>query len=101
MARARSPSTWRYSMALAGHGSAAHPHLLLASGKEGVIYLIDRDNLGKFGLQNNVVQNAANQLNGSFGAPAVYNGRAYFADGFGGVAKTFTLANARLSATPE
>ena len=82
-------------------GSAAHPHLLLASGEDGVIYLIDRDNLGKFGLQNNIVQNVANQLNGAFGAPAVYKGRAYFADGFSGAAKTFTLANARLSAAPE
>jgi len=48
-------------------GSAAHPHLLLVSGKEGVIYLIDRDNLGKFGLSNNIVQNIANQTSGHYG----------------------------------
>src|ERR1019366_7878556 len=28
-------------------GSAAHPHLMVGAGKEGRIYLLDRDNLGK------------------------------------------------------
>ncbi len=31
-----------------GVGSAAHPHLLVTAGKEGRIYLLDRDDLGKF-----------------------------------------------------
>jgi len=29
-------------------GNAAHPHLMFLGGKEGRVYLIDRDNLGKF-----------------------------------------------------
>ena len=37
-------------------GSAAHPHLLLARGKSGVVYLIDRDNMGKFAATDHVVQ---------------------------------------------
>src|SRR2546423_3617886 len=81
-------------------GSAAHPHLLLVSGKEGVIYLIDRDNLGKFGLSNNVVQNIPNQTSGHFGTASIFNGRVYLADSFGGVAKTFTIANGVMSISP-
>ncbi len=29
-------------------GSAAHPHLMVAAGKDGRIYLLDRDNMGRF-----------------------------------------------------
>jgi hypothetical protein len=83
------------------YGSAAHPHLLIGSGKEGVIYLIDRDNMGKFGIHNNIVQNTNNQLNGSLDSAAIFNGRLYYVEGYGGVAKTFTFANAAFSMTPE
>ena len=27
-------------------GSAAHPHLMVGGGKEGIIFLVDRDNMG-------------------------------------------------------
>jgi hypothetical protein len=83
------------------YGSAAHPRLLIGSGKEGVIYLIDRDNMGKYGLSNNIVQNTANQLSGSLDTAAIYNGRIYYVEGYGGTAKTFTLANGVLSTMPE
>src|SRR4029077_6167786 len=29
-------------------GSAAHPHLMVGGGKQGTLYLVDRDNMGKF-----------------------------------------------------
>ena len=29
-------------------GSAAHPHLMVGGGKEGIIFLVDRDNLGTY-----------------------------------------------------
>lgn len=39
-------------------GIAGHPHLLVASGKQGKIYLVDRDNMGHFDAVNDNVINA-------------------------------------------
>ena len=39
-------------------GIAGHPHLILASGKEGKIYVVDRDNMGKFNANNDNVLNS-------------------------------------------
>lgn len=81
-------------------GSAAHPHLLIGSGKEGILYLIDRDNMGKFGLSNNIVQNTGNQLSGSLDTAAYYQGRIYYVEGYGGTAKTFVLNNGQIQQVP-
>ena len=44
----------------------AHPHLLVTSGKEGTIYLVDRDNLGNYdGVTDHVVQVLPKALVGS------------------------------------
>jgi hypothetical protein len=80
--------------------SAATPHLLVGSGKEGVIYLMNRDNMGKYGLKNNIVQNTANQLSGSLDSAAFFNGQMYYVEGYGGVAKSFAFANGSFSLTP-
>jgi hypothetical protein len=81
--------------------TAALPHLLVGSGKEGVIYMMNRDNMGKFGIHNNIVQNSNNELSGSLDSPALYNGRMYYVEGYGGVAKTFAFANAAFSTSAE
>ena len=39
-------------------GIPGHPHLIVAAGKEGTIYLIDRDNLGKFNANDDNVLNS-------------------------------------------
>jgi hypothetical protein len=56
-----------------------HPHLLLAAGKAGILYEIDRDNLGKFhkGDDSHAVQAVATGID-SFGAPAYWNGHVYY-----------------------
>jgi hypothetical protein len=88
-------------------GSTAHPSLLVGSGKEGRIYLIDRNNMGKFDIHtDHVVQETSNTaISGSFGAPAYYNGSIYYVGGSNignpdDNAKTFSIANAQLSFGP-
>ena len=63
-------------------GSAAHPHLLLATGKTGILYLLDQDNLGKFNSRGNqdiqevsVKPNTTHIHAGFFGQPAYWNGK--------------------------
>jgi hypothetical protein len=58
----------------------ANPHLLLAAGKEGKIYLIDRDLMGRYqpGRDPHAVQTiSASQ--GAFGAMAYWNQNVFFA----------------------
>lgn len=82
-------------------GSAAHPNLILTAGKEGRVYLIDRDNMGKFNpVQDNVVQTAV-MFNGVFGSPTYYNGAVTFTNSYGGVLQQLTIANGAFSTTPS
>jgi hypothetical protein len=61
-------------------GSAAHPHLLVETGKTGRMYLIDRDNMGKFNTRyDQVVQIVT--LGGVNTSPGVYGNPAFFQDG--------------------
>ncbi|HXE52263.1 MAG TPA: LEPR-XLL domain-containing protein, partial [Tepidisphaeraceae bacterium] len=56
-------------------GSAAHPDLLVGAGKQGMIYLIDRNNMGHFSATtDNVVQEKSGALPaaGSYDTPAFY-----------------------------
>jgi uncharacterized protein (TIGR03437 family) len=62
-------------------GSAAHPHLLLTSGKEGRIYLLDRQSLGGVQTYNDAgaVQSLPVLGNATFGSAAYFNGSVYIA----------------------
>jgi len=91
-------------------GSAAHPHLLVGGGKDGHIYMLDRDNLGKFntdGGNGQIAQDVPNATYsgsptggvGSYGAPAYFNGAIYY----GGVSeslKRWPIANGKIT-TPQ
>jgi hypothetical protein len=82
-------------------GSAGHPFLIVGSGKQGVIYLIDRTNMGKFHANSdNVVQELpAGTIGGSFDTPAYYNGTLYYA-GSGDSGKAFSIVSGVLSTSP-
>ncbi len=52
-------------------GNAAHPHLLLARGKSGVVYLIDRDNMGKFNATTDHVVQEYSDSGGFWSSPTL------------------------------
>ena len=88
-------------------GNTTHPHLLVGAGKEGKIYLIDRDNMGKFSsTTDHDVQEIVNALpgGGSYGTPAFFfdgtTARIYYG-GQNTNARTFTIANGAITATPD
>jgi len=57
----------------------AHPHVLVTAGKEGKIYVIDRDHLGKFqpGDDPHAIQTIG-ASHGAFGAMAYWNQNVFF-----------------------
>ncbi len=59
---------------------APHRHLLVEVGKEGSIYLIDRDKMGHFHAKDNsqIVQDMENAIGGLWGTPAWWNNNVYF-----------------------
>ena len=52
--------------------------LIVQSGKEGTIYLMDTANLGKNGSTDNIIQELPGSNGGIWGAPAYFNNRVYF-----------------------
>jgi hypothetical protein len=80
--------------------AGAHTHLLAQVGKEGVIYLVDRDNMGGFNtLNDNIVQEISGQTGGVWGMPAFWNNTLYIW-GQPNNLRAFTLSNGLLSTTP-
>jgi uncharacterized protein (TIGR03437 family) len=83
-------------------GSASHPHLMVGAGKEGRIYLLDRDNLGKWqaGSDGQIVASLPGAIGGLFGNPAYFNKAVYFG-GSGDNFKAFPVTNATLGTSPS
>jgi hypothetical protein len=85
-----------------------HPHLLLQAGKEGKIYVVNRDNLGHMCTgscstgDTQIVQELPGAVGGMFGTPAYWNGTVYFG-GSGDNIKAFSVsasATSPLSSNP-
>ncbi len=101
----------------ASAGTATHPHLLLGSGKDGEVYLLDRDNLGHYNpsvhntqivqwLPNavgtapiSVTNSVLPYVENSYTTPAFWQNRTYFC-GVNDVCKLFTMTNGLLSTQP-
>ncbi len=77
-------------------------HLAVGAGKDANIYVLDRDNMGKFNAaQNQIYQQISGQLGGAvFSKPSYFNGTVYFA-AVGDTLKGFPVANAKLAGAPS
>jgi hypothetical protein len=81
-------------------GSTSHPHLLITAGKEGRIYLIDRDkNMGHFNPTADQVIQEALVTTGSYNSPAYMDGTFYYAD-HNAPALAFSLQNGAFNSVP-
>ncbi len=76
-------------------------HLAVGAGKDGHLYVVNRDNLGKFSAAGNAIwQDVPGALpGGTFSAPAYFNGAVYYAD-VGGTLKAFAISQAKLGTAP-
>ena len=90
--------------------SGAHPHLLVTAGKNGTIYLIDRDNMGHFNPNNDnqIVQSlviifpnpGGGMTGGNFSVSVYFNGFVYFSP-VDGTIQAVQLSNGLLSQRPR
>jgi hypothetical protein len=77
-------------------------HLAVGAGKDTNIYVVDRDNMGKFNPSSNnkIYQELPNALAaGAWSMPAFFNNTVYYA-GQGDHLKAFPITNAMLATTP-
>ncbi len=82
----------------------AHPHLLVQTGKTGIIYVIDRDNMGKFSSTgDNVVEElypGTGAIGGAWSSPAYFNNgttQLIYYHGSGDVLKSFQIFSDQLA----
>ena len=77
-------------------------HLAVGAGKDTNIYVVNRDNMGKFNASSNnaIYQELPNALSGgAWSMPAFFNNTVYYA-GVGDHLKAFPITNALLATTP-
>jgi hypothetical protein len=82
-------------------GSSSHPNLLIGGGKDGTLYVIDRDNMGKFDpTRDHVVQEVHGLFGqGVWGPPVYINNSVYIAGSnlTNNTGKMFSISSAKLS----
>jgi hypothetical protein len=81
-----------------------YPHEMVSAGKNGTIYLVNRDNMGHYNSSHdtdiqslvNVFTNNLAQEGGNFGSPVYFNGNVYFSP-VQATVQAFSLTNGLLS----
>jgi hypothetical protein len=83
------------------YGTASTLNLAVGAGKDGNIYVVNRNNMGKWNANsNNVYQELPGAVpNGVWGVPAYFNTTVYYCD-VNATLKSFSIANGKLSTTP-
>ena len=77
------------------------PHLLLAAGKQGVIYLVNRDDMGQFNENgDDVVQEITTTLGEVYSVPIYWNGMVYYVGTQNHSMQAYALNNGLLSTSP-
>jgi hypothetical protein len=76
-------------------------HLAVVAGKDQMMFVVDRDNMGQYSaIANNVFQVFAPDGHENFSSPIYFNGRVYI--GPSGLAlRAFTVTQAKLGSTPS
>jgi hypothetical protein len=81
-------------------GSEAHPHLLIGSGKQGILYLLDRDQMGHYrSTDDSQIVQSVNLTVGTLSTPAYFNNWIYYL-GINDVLKAFSISNGQMSSLP-
>lgn len=77
-------------------------HLLVGAGKDGNIYVVDTDAMGRFNANSNNNYQTLNGVlpGGIWSTPAYFNGTLYYGD-VSGTLKAFTISSAKLAAAPQ
>jgi len=77
-------------------------HLMVGAGKDGNIYVVDRDSMSKFNASSNKnYQTLGGALPGGiWSTPAYFNGSVYYGN-VSGTLKAFAISSAKLGATPQ
>jgi hypothetical protein len=77
-----------------------YPHVIIATGKQGVIYVLNRDTLGRYAPNDSqIIQELVGVVGSMRGAPAYWNGRVYFSAKADRL-KVFSVSGGMLSTTP-
>jgi hypothetical protein len=77
-------------------------HLSVGAGKDSIIYVVDRDSMGKFNsTTDQIYQEISGQLGGGvFSMPAFFSGTVYYG-AVGDALKAFPVVSARLAGSPS
>jgi hypothetical protein len=83
--------------------SSPYPHEIVGAGKDGRIFLVNRDSMGRFDTGGNhviqTIQSGASQYNNFHDTPAYFNGKLYY-HANGDVLRVFSWSNGLLSTGP-